>query len=472
VCDATGIFFWGKRLNDAGLVDKARRIINFTLSAPQKDGMFPSLYDIKKHKWVGSLWNPPMDHYNPDSTANYWDWNDGAYQTASASVTAGYLLQYRNTCENQPGIVDYVKRYGDFLIKNIQDDGCIPAWFDKNLRPLPSMKWNADGGAHMWVLSELFKVTNEKKYLDAAEKLAKFMTEQVIPHQKWYDFETFYSCASKPETFYDPRTGQYPANNMSVSWALEGFASLYNATSKDEYLKTAEAAADYSIFYQAVWAPHYIITAYPFGGFSSQNSDAEWLDQRSHRFADGLVKIGLLTGRQDLLERGVAATRASLTLVNHPRHIENDIYRFPNFPLGLGPENIDHEGFPQMPLRSGPSWCEAGGLAAAAHMISQLGGIYVDVKNDIALGVDAVSVSKYSRKDNVINLDIKSLLSGLRVPYEQAFKVDLNIAGLQQKNYKLVLNGSHAVELNPADLTKLAILIYPDNKIVLENNKL
>lgn len=362
VCDATGIAFWGKQLNDSSLIEKARRIINFTLASPQNQGIFPSLYDVNKKSWVGSLWKFPMDHYNPDSTALYWNWTDGSYQTSAASVTAGYLMMYRRTCEDHPKIIPFVTRYADFLIRNMQANGCVAEWFDQDLKSAPSMQWNANGGAHIWVLAELYKATNEKKYLDAAKKMASFMTTEVLPLQKWFDFETFYSCAVKKETFFDERTGQFPANNMSISWALEGFASLYEATNEIEYLKTAQAMADYSIFYQAVWAPHYIITAYPFGGFSSQNSDAEWLDQRSHRFANGLVRIGLLSGRQDLLERGVAATRSSLTLVNHPRHIENDIYKYPNFPLGLGPENIDHEGFPQMPLRSGPSWCEVGGL--------------------------------------------------------------------------------------------------------------
>ena len=162
------------------------------------------------------------------------------------------------------------------------------------------------------------------------------MMSEVMPHQKWYDFETFYSCAVKAETFYDHRTGQYPANNMSTSWALEGFASLYEVTQKKEYLAAAEAAADYTLFYQAVWAPHYIVTAYPFGGFSSQNSDAEWLDQRSHRFADGLMRIGLLAGRQDLVERAVAAARSSLALINLPLVAQNDVYKYPNYPWILG----------------------------------------------------------------------------------------------------------------------------------------
>ena len=374
-------------------------------------------------------------------------------------------MMYRRTCEDHPKIIPFVTRYADFLIRNMQANGCVAEWFDQDLKSAPSMQWNANGGAHIWVLAELYKATNEKKYLDAAKKMASFMTTEVLPLQKWFDFETFYSCAVKKETFFDERTGQFPANNMSISWALEGFASLYEATNEIEYLKTAQAMADYSIFYQAVWAPHYIITAYPFGGFSSQNSDAEWLDQRSHRFANGLVRIGLLSGRQDLLERGVAATRSSLTLVNHPRHIENDIYKYPNFPLGLGPENIDHEGFPQMPLRSGPSWCEVGGLAAAAHVMDQLGGVYFDVKKDIALGIDGVSVTQHSLEQNAIHLGLQSLFTGLNVPFDQEFEIELRVVGLEDKNYQFILNNEPSVELRSTQLRNLKLVVTPDNKI-------
>ncbi|TSA32490.1 MAG: hypothetical protein D4R64_16000 [Porphyromonadaceae bacterium] len=463
VCDATGMYYWGKKSGDSSLLDKARRIIRFTLSAPQKDGLFPGLYNINDGTWQPSLWNPPLEGYDPNKIDSYWGWdnNRGVYQTASASVTAGFLMYYRQFCENDPDILPYVQRYGDFLIRNLEPNGCVPGWFTKLLEPLPSLRWNADGGAHIWVLSELYRATKEKKYADAAEKIAACMIDEVMPHQKWYDFETFYSCAVKPETFYDYRTGQYPANNMSTSWALEGFSSLYEITQKKEYLAAAEAAADYSLFYQAVWAPHYIVTAYPFGGFSSQNSDAEWLDQRSHRFADGLLRIGLLAGRQDLLERAVAAARSSLTLVNLPGHIENDVYKYPNFPLGLGPENIDHEGFPQMPLRSGPSWCEIGGLAAAAHLMHKLGGIYINFERNIALGIDGISVDRYSVKNGEINISMKSLLAELPVPFNEPFTLEMRMEGLPEQNYELIINGGDPIKATVKDLAHVQVIVQP-----------
>lgn len=471
VCDATGIFYWGKTLNDSSLLDKARRIISLTLSAPQKEGIFPGLYNIETGTWMLSLWNPPLEGYDPNRIDSYWSFNknEGAYQTSSASVTAGFLMKYRQLCEDNPGILPYVKNYGDFLIRNMQENGCVPGWFNKSLQPLQSLQWNADGGAHIWVLSELFRATGEKKYAEAAEKMAGFMISEVMPRQKWYDFETFYSCAVKPETFYDPRTGQYPANTMSVSWALEGFASLYETTLKKKYLAAAEAVADYSIFYQAIWAPHYIITAYPFGGLSSQNSDAEWLDQRSHRFASGLMRVGLLAERQDLLERAVAAARSSLALVNHPLHIENIICKYPNFPLGLGPENIDHEGFPQMPLRSGPSWCEVGGLAGTSHLLNQLGGIYLDFEANIGVGIDGIAVDRFWLEDNRIMINLRSLLAELPVPYNEPFTLEMRIKGLKDQNYKLIVNDGLPIEIAFKDFTRIPIIVEPGGNFTIEN---
>ena len=107
---------------------------------------------------------------------------------------------------------------------------------------------------------------------------------------------------------------------MSMIWALQAFTSLYETTGDNVWLDHAQAMADYLSLYQTVWAPPYIITAYPFGGASSQLGDADWLDIRSHRMAGPMVRLGRIGGRQDLMERGVALARSSFTLVVHPRH--------------------------------------------------------------------------------------------------------------------------------------------------------
>lgn len=153
------------------------------------------------------------------------------------------------------------------------------------------------------------------------------------------------------------------------------------------------------------------------------------------------MRVGILSGRQDLIERGVAAAHASLTLINHPRLIQNNIYKYPNYPLGLGPENIDHEGFPQMPLRSGPSWCETGGLAGAAHLMRQLGSLYVNPEKNIALGTDGISVKSFNINGKRLELNLESLISKdkLKIPWENRFIGVMKIDS--QKEWNVVING-------------------------------
>lgn len=469
VCDATGMYFWGKQLDDKDLMDKARRMINLALSAPQNQGIFPAVYDLRGKRWLRSLWSPPLHGYNPAAPAAYWEWNHGGvYQTAAASVTAGYLLQYRWTCEDDPRILPYVRRYGDFLLANMQPNGCLPAWFTADLKPLASLKWNADGGAHVWVLSELYLATQEPKYLDGAKKAAKFLLDEVLPQQRWADFEAFYSCAIKPETFFDARTGQWPCNNMSISWALQGFLSLHEATQDKQYIEAAEAIADFVSFFQATWAPHYVVTAYPFGGISSQLGDAEWLDQRAHRFADPFVRIGLLTGRQDLIERGIAAARSSLTLANHPRHQANGIYTHTDFPVGIGPENIDHEGFPQRPLSSGPSWNSVGGLAGVAHVMRHLGGAYVDNSRNLAVGVDGVNVIACRSDGKELHIELVDQLGRLARPYDQPYQVDLRILGLPPGKRSLSVNHQPPRQVEAGGLLRYPLIVQPNGQIAHE----
>lgn len=462
VADATGMYYWGQQLGDASLIDKARRIVNLTLTAPQQEGIFPSLYDLDEGFWRRSMWRFPSQGYNPDETRNYWNWVDGDYQTAAASVTAGYLMEYYRLFEQDQRILEYVRPYGGFLLSRMASDGSIPAWFDGQLRARPSMRWNSEGGAHMWVLSELFRVTGEDRFLTGARRAAQFLISEVLPTQRWVDFEALYSCAVKAETFFDTRTGQPPRNAMAMSWALQGFVSLYEATGEQQYMDAAEAVADYASLLQTVWAPHYIITAYPFGGFTSQIGDAEWLDQRDHRFAGILVRLGLHSGRQDLIERGIAAARSSLALVTHPSHLENGIYNAPTFPFGLGPENIDHEGFPQTPLRSGPSWAEVGGLMAAADVLRQLGGIYVDVAKDLAVGVDGLTIKSFALKDRTLKIELVRLLAALPQPFDEPYQVQLRVEGLPDDGpYELIVGDQSPVTVSGTQLSDYAIEIQP-----------
>ena len=457
---AQGMTYWGRRRNDSSLHDKARRIRTLALSAPRKEGIFPAVYNVRDRRWIGCYWKP-AGAYDPAVLPKYWDFQSDYYQTCSASKTATLLLRYDRHYERDERILPYCKPYGDFIVSRLDKNGCLPAWFTKDLEPVAHLRFNAEGGIHISFLTELFTATGDRKYLAAAQRMAEFLVREILPQQRWYDFETFYSCASKPEATYDRRTGQWPRCTLSMIWAVDGFTALYEATGDKSMLETAEQVADYLSLYQSVWQPPFIITAYAFGGFISQNSDAEWLDMRQCLCGEALVRIGLATGRQDLLERGAAALRSAFSLINHPRHVANGIFPTPSYPFGITAENIDHEGLPQLPLRSGSDWGEGGALASAAEVLRYSGGIYIDFGNNTSIGIDGVSVTRFRRNEQRLDIELDNLLARLAVPYEQSFPVDLLLSGLPPGEYRLSINGDVPTGIAVNGPTRVPITIEP-----------
>lgn len=194
------------------------------------------------------------------------------------------------------------------------------------------------------------------------------------------------------------------------------------------------------------------LTARVFGGMRSQNTDAEWLDMRSTVDAEALIRVGNLTGRQDLMERGVAALRSCFALLTENRTQANGVYPVPQVKgratvlFGTEPENVDHEGAPQLPGRSGPDWGEVGCLSAAAHILRQFGGAFVDVTRGLCVGVDGVHLWNFtfaSGRDKghlqkttattVLSLEFTDLLdrSALPVaPWMSSRTVSLRVVGI------------------------------------------
>ena len=451
---AQGLSWWGAKTNDQELTNKARRIINLTLSAPQQEGIFPGLWFYEQKIWGASYWKPPGEPPDP-SRLNKTESSAEFYQTSWASNTAALLMRYDERYEQDPRILPYVQKYGDFIVARTSRQGCLPMWFTQDLAPVDNLRFNAAGGLHMNVLAYLFQRTAQPSYKAAAMRMAEFLISEVLPEQRWYDWETFYSCSPKKEATYDERTGQWPRSTMSMLWAVEGFTAWYELTQDARMLDAAERAADYLGLYQSVWQPEFIVTAYGFGGFVSQNSDAEWLDMRQCRAAEALVRLGLASARKDLLERGVAAMRSGFALTHHERIIRNGVFPHPMYPVGLSPENMDHDGIPQCCLRSGCDWGEGGALASAAELLRQLGSLYIDIDRGIAVGVDGVAVRSFRRRGKFVYLEVANQLADLPLPWVQALQLDLCIKSSEPGTFQLLINKQAPISVSLRGTTRL-----------------
>ena len=282
-------------------------------------------------------------------------------------------------------------------MQEIDPRGAIPSYYTADMKPIEDLWHSAQPAAMMWFLAEMASVTDETRYRQGAEKVANYLMKEILPEARWVDLEVYYSCGQNGLDFVlDPIQDLPIRGNLSTHWASKGFQILYQVTKDPAHLKAGEIATDYLAQSQGSWNPHYVYTANPFGGCTADNVDtANWLDARQCELVQPFIWYGLELGRQDLVERGIAAARASTVLINHPRHIENGIYPHVNhYGFGLGPENINHGGHNQSAMRTHPSWGECSGIfTGLADAARFAGGGIVDLKSGLAAGVDGINLS-------------------------------------------------------------------------------
>jgi len=462
--DASGFYFWGEKLNKSDLTDKAKRIINFCLQAPRSEkGLFATLYNANTKTWGLQFSDPPH------GKNEFFLRESDSYEIPAMSKTGAHLLDYYLRCEKDERIVVYLKPYADWLLTAIDERGAVPSYVTTKMEPSPILLYSAQPAASMWFLSAYYNATKEDKYREGAKQIASYLEKEILPEAKWTDMEQYFSCGKKPLEFErDVWQHQVVRGNLANIWACEGFAALYEATGDKKYLEFGEQAVDYVSFSQCSWEPHFIYTAFPFGGFTADNSDnATMLDARQAEMVKPYIWYGKTLGRQDLIERGIAAAKSSVVLMNLPSHKANNIYRHTNiYPYGLGPENIDHEAHPQSAMRTHPSWGEGSGVfTGLAEAYRELNGGYIDFDKSIQVGVNGVVIKEVARDGNSIKLLIANQLSKLTDPWKLGYQTQLTIIGLKTGQYKVSINGSADKIFSDQELKNLSLKIYPNGTI-------
>ncbi len=370
-----GMYRYGRKNNDPEWLLRAEQILDLILSAPRTKGMFPVICYLEEdgnETWL-----------RDDGWAGYYK----EFHTLQMSYTAWLLTLWAQRVfpERKTDILELCIPYAEFLTGVQHKDGCIPSWFNTEGEPsrLQFRDFNAETAASAIFLLELGELTGRKDFVESGMLAIDFIETQVRPRQRWYDLETFLSCAKKSFAFYDGITAQYPQCNLSQIFAAFAYLKRYRMTRKPEHLVGAEEVLDYLLLTQQIWN-HPGIRIDTFGGFTVQNTDNEWNDAREALCAILLYEAYMDTGRWEYLERSVAAMHGG----------------FQNLPY----ENWAHCGYEGMQYDSSLLWGGGIILTAAEYLEARLGLINVDVKEKKALGLWGIQVTQMQIDGNEIRL--------------------------------------------------------------------
>lgn len=387
---AIGLYLWGHFLHQQAWMDKAQLTRDLVLSAPQDNGLFPTLFVFSE--------KPYWQH------SHHQGGGPGIYHLFDMSWTAYQLLRWHLDVQQDPEIIGFVKRYCEGLLSLQQPEGGLPAYIDavvmapvqqvdhrallKDLakhpggdRYIPFMlehHWSqdrfidsAEDSASLLCLAELAALLPvhdafREKVLRAAKKITEYLETQVFPEAKWIDFEVYYSCSPKSPHFYDQRSGQWPQNTLCLHMAAAGLLRLYKVTKNEHYLHLAGQAMDRLCLYQQVWDPPFL-NFNGFGGYGVMNTDGEWNDARQAQFADTHLDFYRITGETEHLQRAQAACRAAFGTVFLPENYVNYPVGWWRQPRGQAAENHAHSGYDRLCGVSGFDWGSGSALATAAY---------------------------------------------------------------------------------------------------------
>jgi hypothetical protein len=420
---AVGMALYARRTRNDDLLQLASQTMELALQSPGASGAFKCIAALDKD-------NQPV-----------WGAGDGSggstiqgYLGYDMSWTAYWLLRWRE--DQLPGherILPRCQGLARFLIARQQPDGMFPTFFDEAGSPLKDKAPHtiAETGPVALFLLKLYEADKQPEHLDAAKKGLAFLEKNVIPQRKWYDFETFWSCSPR-EISFDTRTGQWPANDLALGQTVAAFLHAWRVTGDRAYLEKGESLLDYLLLYQQCWTnpllegltgPTMLL-----GGFTTQNSDAEWSDARQSQFGNILLDYYRATGKAEYLERGVAALRAQ-------------------FPISPS-ENWAHGGYGGKAGVSSFHWGSGSGMAGIEIDEELLRDAIVDVASGTGVGVNGLNVTRSEVGDGKIAIEINSPF-----PWQREPVVTFRNVG-PSASYALIVNGATIGSYQGAQLEK------------------
>ncbi len=441
---AYGAAWLARERGDEEMGRRAALVRDLALASPRPHGLFQAVLYLVGERMVwraGTRGFTVFDRYHlADScTTAYhlleWmrDIEGGGEEKASSGGGDAQVSGY-------PESMAVCRDHARALMGLQLPSGAFPAWvaFRKGRAVIdPCLAESAESAPAVMFLALLASLTGKEEYLASARAGGDFLAREVVAPNIWYDYEAFFSCSPKAVGCTDPRSGCRPENTMCMYWTAAALLRLYLACGEEEYLEAGRRALDRLLAYHQVWSPPFL-SIDAFGGFASQNTDAEWNDARQGLVAPLLIDYYHATGERELFERGAATLRACFTTMY--------LGKEPYVPLrpsvrGAIEENYAHFGYDvPTPGYLMLDWGAGSSLYAAARILPSHGDVYVDVPAGYAFGIDGCAVRAFKRDGDGLDLDVVDLLASpreilIRFKLEDDRPLSLAVNGKELRKY-------------------------------------
>lgn len=358
---AQGVFRYGKKTGNEDYIAKARMTKELALQFPQQDGLFDSVIGTPnrdeningqtvhrpagwKNRFFGNSNRNPYTRSLEDSPKHILD----------MAWTALHMLTWYEELERDERLLAYAKRFGGRLLILQDKQGYFPAWIAGDGSVLPELRQSSQSAVCVSFLMKLSQLTGDGRYRHSALRCMDVLISEVMPDSRWEDFETYWSCSRFGGN--DHLGKKYERNNcykqcsLSPWWMAQAALVCYEDTQDKKYLLAGERCLDETLMFQSSFQPDYMKVTVV-GGFGVMNGDAELNDARQSMFAELFIQYGKLMNRAEYIERGMAALRASFSMMYCP---ENPIAReqwekrwpfLSERDYGFMMENYGHDGY-------------------------------------------------------------------------------------------------------------------------------
>jgi len=415
------------------LAERAERVRELALAAPAPHGLFPAVLYIVGGRMLWKEGTRAFVHLR-------------SYHLPDSCTTGYHLLEWQRDLGGPPEALEACRRMGEELLRLQLSSGAFPAWVAYR-RGIPRIDLrlleSAESAAAVRFLALLAETAGgDGRWLEAARAGGDFLRREVVEKEEWYDYEAFYSCSPKPLGWRDPRSGCRPQCTMSMYWTADAFLRLYRSDGDAGWLEWGRVALDRLLCYQQVWDPP-ALSINAFGGFSSQNTDAEWNDARQGLVAPLLADWYEATGEWELLERGVAALMACFAT----QHLGREPFTCLRPEVrGAVSENYAHFGYDApLPGYLETDWGAGSALYALGRMLPRFGHLFLDMGAGRALGIDGCRVDEVMLEEGRACLKVATRFPGRRLRL---------VTSGSRKPLEVVVNGNCLGRFGPEELER------------------